>query len=62
VSEDAVDDGRMVGAPEQGSEDGLAVLAAELEAASDLPLDERLALLKRAEEAIARSLEGLDGL
>jgi len=52
----------MVGAPEQGSEDGLAVLAAELEAASDLPLDERLALLKRAEEAIARSLEGLDGL
>jgi hypothetical protein len=42
--------------------DDLAALAAELEAAADLPLDERLALLKRTEEAIARSLEGLDGL
>jgi hypothetical protein len=37
-------------------------LTAALEAADDLSVDERLALLRRAEEAIAGSLEGLDGL
>lgn len=47
---------------EHAGADELADLAAELEAAGDLPLDARLALLKRTEEAIARSLEGLDGL
>lgn len=49
-------------APEQAGVDDLSDLAAELEAAGDLPLDARLALLRRTEEAIARSLEGLDGL
>jgi hypothetical protein len=46
-------------APDQ---DDLAALTEALEAADGLPLDERLALLRRTEEAIARSLEGLDGL
>jgi hypothetical protein len=45
-----------------GAEDELRELATALEGAGDLPLDERLALLRRTEEAIARSLEGLDGL
>jgi hypothetical protein len=47
--------------PASDQED-LATLTAALETAGDLPLDERLALLRRTEEAIARSLEGLDGL
>ena len=33
-----------------------------LEGADDLPLDERLELLRRAESSIAGVLEGLDGL
>ena len=37
-------------------------LTEALEAADDLSIDERLSLLRRAEEAIAASLEGLDGL
>jgi hypothetical protein len=40
----------------------LAELTAALESADELPLEERLELLKRAEAAISRSLEGLDGL
>jgi hypothetical protein len=47
---------------EASDREDLATLTAALEAAGDLPLDERLALLRRTEEAIARSLEGLDGL
>jgi hypothetical protein len=43
-------------------EDPLHGLADALDAADDLPLDERLALLRRTEETIARALEGLDGL
>jgi hypothetical protein len=46
-----------------GAADGvLAELAAALASADDLPLDERLELLRRAEGEISRSLEGLDGL
>ena len=40
----------------------LAALTERLESADDLPLDERLSLLRDAEASIARSLEGLDGL
>ena len=40
----------------------LSELLSELESADDLPLDERLELLRRAESSIAGSLEGLDGL
>ncbi len=39
-----------------------AQLLAALEGADDLPLDERLELLRRAESSIAGVLEGLDGL
>jgi exonuclease VII small subunit len=46
----------------RADDDDLSSLVAELEGADDLPLEERLALLRRTEEAIARSLEGLDGL
>ena len=42
--------------------DELAALRAELADADALPLEERLALLQRAEATIARALEGLDGL
>ncbi len=42
--------------------DDLAALRAELDAADALPLEERLALLERAEATLARALEGLDGL
>jgi len=37
-------------------------LLAALEAADDLPLDQRLELLRQAEASIAGVLEGLDGL
>jgi len=37
-------------------------LMAALDSADDLSVDARLELLRRAEEAIASSLEGLDGL
>ncbi len=37
-------------------------LLASLEGADDLPLDERLELLRRAETSIASALERLDGL
>jgi hypothetical protein len=57
-----VDERQDAGAPQQAGEDDLAQLAADLESAGDLPLADRLSLLKRTEEAIARSLEGLDGL
>lgn len=40
----------------------LAELSTALAGADDLPLDERLELLRRAEGEISRSLEGLDGL
>lgn len=40
----------------------VAALLAALEGADDLPLDERLELLRRAEASIAGALEGLDGL
>lgn len=49
------------GAFEHGDSD-LRELTEALEAADELPIDARLALLRRAEEAIAGSLEGLDGL
>jgi hypothetical protein len=49
-------------ADEASRDDELRVLMDALESADDLDIDERLALLRRAEEAIARSLEGLDGL
>lgn len=47
-----------------GSEEDqlLARLTEQLEGAHDLPLDERLALLRGTEQAISQSLEGLDGL
>lgn len=44
------------------ADDGLAALRAELADADALPLEERLALLQRAEATVARALEGLDGL
>jgi hypothetical protein len=40
----------------------VAALLAALEGADDLPLDERLQLLREAEASIAGALEGLDGL
>jgi len=40
----------------------LIALTEALEGADDLPLDDRLDLLRRTESAISRSLEGLDGL
>lgn len=43
-------------------DDALAALRAELAEADALLLEERLALLQRAEGTIARALEGLDGL
>ncbi len=54
---DVVDDGAS-----QEPADELADLTAALEQADELPLDDRLELLRRAESAISRSLEGLDGL
>ena len=54
---DAVDDGAS-----QEPLDELTELTAALEQADELPLDDRLELLRRAESAISRSLEGLDGL
>jgi len=42
--------------------DEIAQLLAALEGADDLPLDERLQLLRDAEASIADVLEGLDGL
>lgn len=47
---------------EVGQDELLARLAQQLEDAETLGLDERLALLRSTEEAISRSLEGLDGL
>jgi hypothetical protein len=52
----------LPGPVDASHDDALASLAAALEDADELALDERLALLRTAEEAIARSLEGLDGL
>lgn len=49
-------------ADDAASDDALAALRAELAEADALPLEERLALLQRAEGTIARALEGLDGL
>ncbi len=52
-------------APGEGADervDEIAALAAALESADELPLDERLELLRRAEATISRSLEGLNGL
>lgn len=40
----------------------LAELRSALESAGDLPLDDRLALLRSAESVVARALEALDGL
>ena len=48
--------------PGVGQQDELERLAAALEDADSLSLDERLGVLRSTEEAIARSLEGLDGL
>jgi hypothetical protein len=53
-------DGDAVPGSEIGSE--TAGLLAALEAADELPLDERLQLLRKAESTIAGVLEGLDGL
>jgi hypothetical protein len=47
---------------EGGPVDGIAPLLAALEGADDLPLDDRLQLLRDAEASIAGVLEGLDGL
>lgn len=44
------------------ADEDLRDLTAALEAADDLTVDERLELLRRAEAAIAGSIEGLDGL
>lgn len=51
-----------MGDPEVGQDELLARLTEQLEDAESLALDERLALLRSTEEAISRSLEGLDGL
>ena len=48
-------------APGRGDSD-LRELTEALEGADELPIEARLTLLRRAEEAIAGSLEGLDGL
>lgn len=58
---DARGSGVDVDAPD-GSDGDLRELTDALEGADELPIDARLALLRRAEEAIAGSLEGLDGL
>ncbi len=65
--EDAVDEvlNNDAPAPAEGADAGvdeIAALAAALGSADELPLDERLELLRRAEATISRSLEGLDGL
>jgi len=52
---------REVSVPDPGDHD-LMGLTEALEGADELPIEERLTLLRRAEEAIAGSLEGLDGL
>jgi hypothetical protein len=52
----------LVSEASEGSGIGTSGLLAALEEADDLPLDERLALLRSAEERIADALEGLDGL
>jgi hypothetical protein len=52
--------------PSEGDTDEVSTeilgLTEALEQADDLPLDERLELLRRTEATIARALEGLDGL
>lgn len=48
--------------PGVGQDELLTRLTEQLEEAETLALDERLALLRGTEEAISRSLEGLDGL
>lgn len=58
--EQVVDDLPASGA--DAADAALTELAAALASADDLPLDERLELLRRAEGEISRSLEGLDGL
>lgn len=69
TSEDVLDpdDGARAGdddaSDSAGTVDGdLQALTAALEGADDLSVDERLVLLRRAQETIAGSLEGLDGL
>lgn len=48
--------------PGVGQDELLTRLTEQLEEAETLALDERLALLRSTDEAISRSLEGLDGL
>ena len=48
--------------PGIGQDELLARLTERLEDSDTLALDERLELLRSTEEAISRSLEGLDGL
>jgi hypothetical protein len=59
-----VDEVVDVSAPdvEGHGDDDLRELTEALEVADELAVEDRLALLRRAEEAIAGSLEGLDGL
>lgn len=59
---DAVDAGPVTEPPHPEADGELERLVAELEAAAELPLDDRLELLRRTEKQIARALEGLDGL
>jgi len=58
-----VNDGETQGlVPSAALDTASASLLAALDTADDLPLDERLALLRDAEVSIAGALEGLDGL
>jgi len=51
-----------VSADVEAAPDEIAALLVALEGADDLPLDDRLVLLRQAEASIAGVLEGLDGL
>jgi hypothetical protein len=63
VVDDADEGGVVAEMDAPGRDDGdLKELTEALEGADELPIEARLTLLRRAEEAIAGSLEGLDGL
>ena len=54
--------GAPTGGPAHAPAGGTADLVALLEGAESLPLEDRLALLRRTEHEIAAALDGLDGL
>jgi hypothetical protein len=62
VAPEEVDMPVPVSADVEAAPDEIAALLVALEGADDLPLDDRLVLLRQAEASIAGVLEGLDGL